>query len=232
MHRFFILNKQNNPKENIIPTKELLHQLIKVLRVREDEEFVCIYQNLELICKLINKQIIVIEDNEFIIDKNRKITLLQSIPKIKKISLIIQKATELDVDEIIFWESNRSIVPLKNIRDKFERFEKIIIEACEQSRRNDIPKLKFISSLEDVDFLNKEFFVFYENEKKLQFIDSLKNRKSNDLVLVIGPEGGFEEREINFFKEKETNIVSLGKNILRTETSAIASIAIVNSEVN
>ncbi len=101
MHRFFIFNKQNDPEKRIIPTDDLLHQLKKVLRIRETEEFICIYDNLELKCKLEGDIINVIEVKVFELCKDRKITLVQGMPTTKKVSLIVQKATELDVDHII-----------------------------------------------------------------------------------------------------------------------------------
>lgn len=228
MHRFFIFNKQDRPTEEITPTKELFHQLTKVLRIRDNEQFICIYENLELQCKLEDNKIIVTQFNEFSIKKNNKVTLIQAVPTNTKVSTILQKTTELDVDEIILWQSKRSTSKINDFNSKKERFEKIIIEACEQTRRNDIPKLSFLGSIEEYDFNNKKVIVLYENEKDIYFTNEI-SKDDKELVIIVGPEGGFEEEEIKLLESKGASICSIGKNILRTETASIAAIAIANS---
>lgn len=229
MHRFFIFDNQEQPTERIIPTDDLFHQLTKVLRIRANEEFMCIYKNLELKCILDGNEIKVIEHTEFEINKDRKITLIQALPKNKKVSLILQKATELDVDEIILWESKRSTSKLEDFSKKEERLNKIIVEACEQSRRNDIPSIKFASTIEELN-INESTIVLYENEKELTIKESINNIEK-DIIIVVGPEGGFEVSEIAYFTNNNAKISTLGKNILRTETASIAALAIVNYEL-
>lgn len=229
MHRFFIFNKQLEPTKEITPTKELFHQLTKVLRIRLNEEFVCVYENLELLCKLDEGNIKVISYKEFELNKKTKITLIQAVPTNTKVATILQKTTELDVDSIILWQSKRSISKISDFNNKKERFEKIIIEACEQTRRNDVPKLSFISSLDDFNFLNKKVITLYENEYDKYFTDLINDDK--EIVIIVGPEGGFEKSEIETLKSKGSHICTIGKNILRTETAAIASVAIINSIV-
>ncbi len=228
MHRFFIFNEQKNPYEFINPNKEILHQVKKVLRIKQNERFVCIYKNLEIIATLNNNSFKVIETKEFEIKKSNRLILIQGIPTNKKVSLILQKATELDVDEIILWNAGRSTAKLNEFSNKKERFEKIIIEACEQSRRNDIPSLSFISSLDKYNFSNKNIITLYENEEDNHIRDLIDN-SNEDIVLIIGPEGGIEPFEIEYLISKGSKIATLGKNILRTETAAIASLSIVGS---
>ncbi len=227
MHRFFIFNKQTEPNKFIIPTDDLLHQLTKVLRIRRNEEFVCIYEDHEYTCTLEDKQIIVSSSKQFTINKNRKITLVQGIPTNKKVSMILQKATELDVDEIVLWQAKRSTSKLSDFSKKEERLQKIVIEACEQSRRNDIPKISFIERIEQLDFENSKTIVLYENELKTSFGEAIKECGDNNINVVIGPEGGFEEVEVDEFINNNALIATLGKNILRTETAAIASLSVL-----
>lgn len=231
MHRFFISNKQDNPQKQIIPTDDLFHQLTKVLRIREQEKFVCIYDDLELLCILSEDKIQVLESKTIVLDKSRTIRLVQGVPTSKKVSLIIQKATELDADEIILWQANRSTSKIDEFDKKRDRLEKIIIEACEQSRRNDVPTLKFINKVDELDVGDSTIIVLYENEYKIDLKETLKRVESNDITLVIGPEGGIEEKEIEEFESIGAIIASLGKNILRTETAAIAALAITGAQV-
>ncbi len=231
MHRFFIFNKQDNPTKEIIPTNDLFHQLTKVLRIRNNEEFICIYENLELTSKLDNGKIIVIDYKEFEINKDKRITLIQGLPTNKKVSLILQKATELDVDEVILWQAKRSTSKISDFDKKEDRLNKIVVEACEQSRRNDIPKIGFEKSIDEIDLVNSNLIVLYENEHNLNIKDAINTSEQENIIIVIGPEGGFEDSEIELFKEKGASIATLGKNILRTETASIAALSIVMNEV-
>lgn len=230
MHRFFIFNKQTKPKTEIIPEKELLHQLTKVLRIRKNEEFFCIYENLELKSVLDGNIIKVIESKEFSLDKEYKITLIQGLPANKKVPLILQKATELNVDQIILWQAKRSTSKLDDLEKKKDRFEKIIIEACEQTRRNDIPMLGYINNLNDYDFNNQNVITLYENEKNIH-LKQLLRKDNKNITVVIGPEGGLEEMEIDLLISKGSKIATLGKNILRTETASIATLAMIQYEL-
>ncbi len=227
MHRFFVFNKQDNPREVIQPTSELLHQLQKVLRIRRNEIFVCIYENLELECMLEGSEVKVISFDEFEVKKDRKITLIQGIPTNKKVSMILQKTTELDVDEIVLWQANRSTSKLIEFSKKEERLNKIIIEACEQSRRNDIPKLSFVKNINELDLNNSKTIILYENESNKTFREAISDCGSEDINIVIGPEGGLTPEEIEVFTNKGSIIATTGKNILRTETAAIAAISML-----
>ncbi len=231
MHRFFIFEKQIKPTEKIIPSKDLLHQLTKVLRIRLNEEFVCIYENLELSCLLDGNEIKVINSKEFTINKEKKITLIQGVPTNKKVSMILQKATELDVDEVVLWQAKRSTSKLSEFNKKIDRLNKIVVEACEQSRRNDIPKISFIENLSEIDFDNSDTIVLYENENKLTYKEAIRNSNKQNINIIIGPEGGIDNDEIAYLEEKGSKIATLGNNILRTETAALAALAVLSIEL-
>ncbi len=231
MHRFFILNKQSEPEIRIIPTNDLFHQLKKVIRIRDNEKFICIYENLELECVLDGEEFKVLTSKTFEINKNRKLTLIQGIPTNKKVSMILQKATELDVDEIILWQSKRSTSKIEDFSKKEERLNKIIIEACEQTRRNDIPTLKFIESIEEISFNETSTITLYENEQDSSIKEFINSKQNNNIQIIIGPEGGFEDSEVEYLKNNGSYIATFGKNILRTETAAIAALSIIGYEV-
>lgn len=231
MHRFFIFNEQQDPTNFIEPTNDLKHQLTKVLRIRIGEEFVCIYENLELICILEQGRIKVTKVNEFKIEKKRKVTLIQGLPTNKKVSMILQKATELDVDEIVLWQAKRSTSKLSSLSEKEDRLNKIIIEACEQSRRNDIPKLSFLNSIEDLDFTNSNVITLYENEHNKTYDEAISDCFADEIKIIIGPEGGIESSELDFLIESGSIVSTLGSNILRTETAAIAAIAVLVNRI-
>jgi 16S rRNA (uracil1498-N3)-methyltransferase len=160
-----------------------------------------------------------------------KIHLFQGLPKSDKMELIIQKAVELGVEEITPVEMNRCVVKIeeKKKKSKKERWQSIAESAAKQSKRVVIPKVNDIISYKQ--FLEKSeelsvLLVPYENKEGMKATkEALKEIKSGDTVgIIIGPEGGFDEKEIDLVTGKNGKTISLGSRILRTETAAIASV--------
>ena len=147
---------------------------------------------------------------------------------IKKVpqDLMIQKTTELGIQKFIPLLCERSVVREINIK----RTEKIITEACEQSNRITVPKIQELQMLD-------EFIKNFPDDGKIVFCDinsqskDLYNKlsKKNPICILIGPEGDFSEDERQFITNYKNVIsITLGKNILRAETAAIASTTILN----
>ena len=147
---------------------------------------------------------------------------------IKKVpqDLMIQKTTELGIQKFIPLLCERSVVREINIK----RTEKIITEACEQSNRITVPKIQELQMLD-------EFIKNFPDDGKIVFCDinsqskDLYNKlsKKNPICILIGPEGDFSEEERQFINNYKNVIsITLGKNILRAETAAIASTTILN----
>lgn len=161
-----------------------------------------------------------------------KITLFQGIPKGEKMELIIQKTVEIGVFKVIPVVMERVIVKLdsKSSLKKTERWRKVSEQAAKQSGRNIVPEIE-----EPVDFVEAVgilknldvVFVLYEKEYKITLKDLLINlpERQNEIGVLIGPEGGFSDREIDLLRE--FNIVSLGPRILRTETAGLIASAII-----
>ena len=155
-----------------------------------------------------------------------KITLLQGISKGDHMDISIQKAVELGVTKIVPIICQRTVVNLKADRaeKKLNHWQKIIISACEQCGRNSIPEL--LHPIKFGDFINQKI-----PGLKLTLDPTSENRlkahkpETNDIALLIGPEGGLTPDEIRLAKEKQFNGIQLGPRILRTETAALASIA-------
>jgi 16S rRNA (uracil1498-N3)-methyltransferase len=157
-----------------------------------------------------------------------KVTIAQCLPKGKKMDLIIQKCTELGTDKIIPVLSERSIAKA----DKLERWQKIAKEAAEQSGRSTIPAISPLMHFEEVLKIISNYdlaLIPWELEKT----NSLKHQLSlvcslRSLVFLIGPEGGFSHQEIDLARKAGCVPVSLGKNILRTETAGMAALAMLS----
>ncbi len=160
------------------------------------------------------------------------IHLFQGLPKSDKLELIIQKSVELGVSTITPVAMKRSIVKLdeKKKKSKLERWQAISAAAAKQSKRSVIPEVceplsykQFIEKAKDLDLL----LVPYECADKMTATkNALSLIKSGmNVGIIIGPEGGFEEAEIEQAREIGGKIISLGERILRTETAAITATA-------
>lgn len=161
-----------------------------------------------------------------------KIYLFQGLPKSDKLELIIQKAVELGVEEIIPVEMNRCVVKLddKKKKSKVQRWQAIAESAAKQSKRTSIPNvsdvLTFKEAVEKASTLDC-FIVPYENKDGMKATKNALSeiKKDCSIGIIIGPEGGFEESEIEAAVSAGGKTISLGKRILRTETAAITSVA-------
>lgn len=160
-----------------------------------------------------------------------QIHLFQGLPKSDKMELIIQKAVELGVYSITPIEMKRCIVKLddKKKKSKQTRWQAISESAAKQSKRNTIPEINEIISYKAALNAVKELdllLVPYENEDGIlstkEALAKLKEAKS--VGIIIGPEGGFDDAEIEAAKDAGGRIISLGKRILRTETAAITAV--------
>ena len=165
-----------------------------------------------------------------------KIYLFQCLPKADKMELIIQKAVELGVYKVIPVSSGRSIVKLdqKKAEKKVLRWNAIAGSAAKQSGRMIIPEvmpvMKFKAALE---FAEKEKiavrYIPYELAEDMNRTRTLFEgiQKGQSIAVMIGPEGGFEEAEVQQAMAQGFEAISLGKRILRTETAGMTVLSIL-----
>lgn len=158
--------------------------------------------------------------------------LFQGLPKGDKLELIIQKAVELGVAGIVPVEMSRCVMKLdeKKKKARRERWQAIAESAAKQSKRNVIPEvsdvLTYKQAMEKAAELDL-FLVPYENERGMaatrEALDRIKPGMS--VGILIGPEGGFEDREIDLARQTGGAVISLGQRILRAETAAVTAVA-------
>ena len=231
--RFFINGNDHNHIKN-------------VLRMKTGEEFLVSFEGKSHLCVL--ESIDVEASVAKIISENYQSTelpvyihLFQGLPKADKMELIIQKCTELGVSEITPAEMRNCVVKLeeKKKKSKTERWQTIAESAAKQSKRNLVPIVNTPLSLGAIIEKADEFDLFlvpYESEDGMKSTQNALTqiKKGSKIAILIGPEGGFDEREIEKCKEKGMTVVSLGKRILRTETAAITSVGMcmLYSELN
>ena len=170
-------------------------------------------------------------------ESNLKITLYQGMPKAGKMDLIVQKTTELGVRAIVPVITDRVDVILKGDFKKLDRLQRIALEASKQSKRTLIPEVLepisfeiLLGELKGYDLV----IVPYENQENYGLKAALKNKDINTIdkiAIVIGPEGGFTEEEINLLKDIGAEIITLGPRILRTETAGVVTAALLQYEM-
>lgn len=247
MPKFFI--KTENLKEN----KEIwiagsdVNHIKNVLRKKIDDKinicnsdtqknYECVIKNIEenkIVCKIL-------DEVKSLAESNLNITIFQGLPKSDKMELIIQKATELGVKTIVPVITKRTVIKLKDKdkQNKVDRWRKIAEVAAKQSGRDIIPTIENIINIADIKFDEfDKIFVLYENEEKISIKDEIEqlkndNKEELNIGIVIGPEGGFAESEIEQLRlNQNVSVVTLGKRILRTETVALVVSGILMYEL-
>lgn len=234
--------------ENILPERIVLsgddyNHIKNVLRMKAGEEllisdgegtdYTCTLESLEkeAVCKIKGRNV---SSNE----PCAKIYLFQGLPKADKFEFIIQKAVELGTYEIIPVQTERSIVKYdaKKQKAKNERWNKISESAAKQSHRGIIPEvkvaMKFDEALEyakSLDIILIPYENFKDVQKTKEIIENLEAGTS--IGIFIGPEGGFEEIEIEKAKNAGAKPISLGNRILRTETAPLMILSVIMFEL-
>ena len=244
MDRFFTPKSNINLEQStcIIEGEDVKH-ISRVLRCKENDKIeVCDMDNNEYICEIreINKDNIlldIIEKVDIKRESDLKVKLYQGMPKGTKMELILQKLTEIGVDEIILVQAKRSVTKIDNKKEdkKMERWERIIYEAAKQSKRSKIPTLRGVLSFNEAlrDMENNDLNICpYENERTISIKEALKDSSVNTVGIFVGPEGGFEEEEIDKIQNIDGKVVSLGPRILRTETASVVASSIVLYELS
>lgn len=238
MYNFFVAKESVNGNKVKITGTDYNH-ITNVLRLKVGEEILISVLGASHLSKIedIDDSAVTVE----IIKENYqdtslpvKIHLFQGLPKSDKLELIIQKTVELGVESITPVEMERCVVKLdgKKKDGKTARWQAIAESAAKQSKRTNIPKVESVLSykqmLEKVRDLDL-FIIPYENAKGMQATkETLQSIKSGMSVgVLIGPEGGFSDNEIELAKLLNAKTVSLGKRILRTETAAITAVSML-----
>lgn len=156
----------------------------------------------------------------------RKIHLYNALPKSDRMDYVLQKCTELGVSSFHPMITERTIKKCADFANKFERYKKIIISACEQSNRGIVPTLFDVIDFETA-VKNASGLKLFCYEKKCDFIyDTIKNIDS-DVSIFIGPEGGFTDDEASLALECGLKAVSFGSRILRTDTAPLYAASVV-----
>lgn len=244
MNRFYI--DQNQVSGDLITiTGSDVNHIKNVLRMRLGEAILlCDCQGKDYHCKIQGMENEVIEAKvEEVTDTKTelptKIYLFQGLPKKDKMELIVQKAVELGAIEIIPVMMKRTIVKLEDKKKeakKIERWQTIANSAAKQSNRGVIPIVSEVITYKEALNRAKEMDLVllpYENEEGMEGTRNLikEARGKKSIGIFIGPEGGYDESEIEQARELGMKPITLGNRILRTETAGLAILSILMFEL-
>lgn len=239
MHRFFVTTNSID-QDRITLSGDVARQICVVLKI-SDGDSIIVLDGLGWEYKVLVENVSVSLVSGSVTDKrlsigepNLDITLYQSVLKGDKFEYVLQKGTELGVSEFVPVFCTRS-VPKSSGKDwvtrRFKRWEKIILEAAEQSHRGKVPVLRapidFEHVCKDADGL---VLIPWEEEKGTSLKETLlvsKNVLIPKIGVIIGPEGGFTSEEIQVAVSNGIIPVSLGKRIFRADTAAMVAISAV-----
>jgi len=243
LQRYFI-PEEDWKDDKILIKGDDQHHITRVMRLNVSDQIICVHPSSYVaICKITNINESYVEamiEQDLHEDKELpvSITIAQGLPKGEKLDFVLQKGTELGAAAFIPFQADRSVVKWdhKKFSKKKQRFTKIIKEASEQSHRNKQPMITSFMTLpeliEESKRYDKKIFPYEEEAKGSDhqlFGDVVNGIKKGDKVLVcIGPEGGFSQKEVDMLKENDFLPVRLGPRILRTETAALYVLASVS----
>jgi len=258
MNRFFVGESELRGGQ-VVLVRQQAHQIRDVLRLRPGDGIVVLdNQGLEYqvtLTAIKHEQVVgeVVQKRPAGGEPKAQITLYQSLLTRDKFEFVLQKCTEVGVSCFVPVVTGRSIVRGGAPgRDKLERWQRIVIEAAEQSGRGRIPQIREPVEFEQVITDNQISNIKYrkcgatcsqtdatEFEYRLIASPSSDSRSLRDVIrpgrktvaLFIGPEGGFSEQELCSAREQGIVEISLGQRILRTETAAVVASALVLYEL-
>mgnify|MGYP001419079431 FL=1 len=235
MHRFFI--PQLYAAEMVIKDVDAKH-ISKVLRMQPGDKIQIVSDDgVTAIAEIVSLQDdnVVVKCLEKLAESHEpsvKITLAQGLAKGEKMDFIIQKAVEMGVSSIVPVAMEHSVVRLEGAKadKKVERWQKIAEAAAKQSKRDIIPQVQPVQTMQQMlannDLQHK--IIAYECEDRLGLKTALQSCDNlQELLLIIGPEGGISEFELELARKNGAVPVSLGKRILRAETAGVVALSAI-----
>lgn len=231
MQRYFI-----DTKEDIFDlSSDDSYHITKVMRNKIGDKIEVVIDKELYICEIVsldkNVSVKKLEKQKQDSELPCYVTIAQSLVKEQKMDLILQKSCELGVSEIIPINTTRSVVKLdKKETKKIDRWNKILKEASEQSKRIVIPKVNEILDIKDLANLDYDIKILCTvNELSTSIKKVLsKDLKDAKIILVIGPEGGFTDKEEEILINSGFISTSFGNRVLRTETASLYALSIIN----
>jgi 16S rRNA (uracil1498-N3)-methyltransferase len=231
MQRYFVDPAQFGEHEVTLQGEDV-HHIVTVMRSEPGQEIiVCDGLGRVAIARLslLSAKEVKAEITQALLEQRElpvRVTVAQGLPKGDKLEWILQKGTELGAHAFLPYSSERTIVKLdaKKEGKKLERWKKIVKEAAEQSHRTRLPQVLSLLTFKQVLDTAEDYsraVIAYEKENGATLHEALGTLSAGDsLLILIGPEGGFSEAEVELAQSKGVMPVGLGPRILRTETAS------------
>ncbi|TVX94313.1 16S rRNA (uracil(1498)-N(3))-methyltransferase [Paenibacillus agilis] len=245
MQKYFVEPEQFGDEEVII-TGQDAHHLVRVMRSKPGAKFIvsdgeareALVELVEADSEQVKARIL--EHRATTAEAACRVTIAQSLPKGDKMELIIQKCTEIGAVSFIPFQSDRTVVQYDSKKEakRLERWSKIAKEAAEQSHRNRVPDMKpsmsvkqLVQAMEQYDLV----LLCYEDERGTQIRDVVQPYATKvasvvdkgEVLIIVGPEGGFTAQEVETFVNAGAVSVGLGRRILRAETAGMLALTCV-----
>ena len=233
MQRYFSNLINNN--EYLLSNDDSYH-IKKVMRMNLGDKIEIVDNEKVFICELISLDPVkakIIKEEEMNNENDKKIILVQSMINETKMDYVLQKGTELGINEFYVFKAKNSVVKENDKSSKkIIRWQKIVKEASEQSKRNIIPKVNDIVDISRLCKIEADVkLLLTVNELTKNIKKVLKEIKKYDtLIIVVGPEGGFTKEEEETLIKNGYISTSLGKRVLRTETAGMVAVSMINYE--
>lgn len=231
MYRSFI--DQDVQVNSQIIIDEYKH-IVNVLRKTPGDQLELVAKNGVFLCviKSTDKEVLVevLEEKSSSNESPIKISLYQALAKGDKFEHVIQKAVELGVTDIYPVETRRCVVKLEGSKKdkKIQRYRAIAEAAAKQSKRDFIPQVHDLINIKDIG--GENLLIAYEKEGQ-GLKDALRSHGAKDISILIGPEGGLEEGEVQDLEAKGGQVINFGSRILRTETAGLFLISVIQFEL-
>ena len=237
MHRFF-LSPANIQDGTVTFTEFISRQMVQVLRLKSDAVVMVLdgggkeYQVRLTSLSAQQCEGAVESVNAALGEPKTQLNLYLCLTQREKFEWILQKCTEVGVSKIIPVISSRSLLQdAREALNKYERWQRILQEAAEQSHRGRVPgleaPLRFAAAVKQAGQGAACCLIPWEEEKSLSLRQALQKDTSQEVSLLIGPEGGFSTEEVALAQSEGFISVTLGKRILRMETAAVVASALV-----
>ncbi|SEN08486.1 16S rRNA (uracil(1498)-N(3))-methyltransferase [Paenibacillus sp. OV219] len=244
MQRYFVTPEQLQDNR-VVLTGDDAHHVVRVMRMEAGDSIIVSdgqSRVAEAVIRTLSPSNVEAEVSEWLQDSSEplwSVTVAQSLPKGDKMEIVIQKGTEIGAVSFVPFQSQRMIVQYDDKKEakRLERWGKIAKEAAEQAHRSRIPAIEAVASwkalIKLIQAYDLALFCYEKEGGGLGLRDAISAQRARhgwgseerSILLIVGPEGGFTEREAGEAEEAGAVIVGLGKRILRTETAAMVGLA-------
>lgn len=241
MPHFFINSNDVKSGKIIINDKENFNHIVKSLRTKVGEKLLLIDENQvqyeTTVAEVGNKELIV--DVEESYKSNRKLDfnlyLAQSPLRSDAQNFIVEKSTELGIDGLYPAYTDNCALNKSVIEKKIPKWQRIMYEASKQCERAYIPTCFEMTDLQTIINSGNKIIAFCERCADMTLHEYCKKnpiQKGDNLTVIIGPEGGFSEREFDLFRKNNVAMLTLGDLILKAETAVVVALGNIIYEYN